>query len=101
MTLAQFAISTGVILLTVAHKLPGWTAEGRVQALHDLLLKVHDRHKFLTDKLLPMLKPPRREHSMVRSVERITEVLFLYDYPLPFLTLQYLPYVVKNQKYML
>ena len=102
-TIIGTATLTGLIALTtmvVAKKLySSWTAGGRAQVLHDLLLAVRDRNLFLVDRVLPMVEPRLRElHDLDLSAERITKVLFTCDHPLTFQTLQCSPYAAKNRE---
>ena len=95
--MAGLAVLTAAITMAVAKMLySSWTAEGRVQTLHDLFRAVSDRHQFLVNELLPKLDQHRYEFSIVENAKRVTDVLLGYDHSLPSLTLQYLPYTVKG-----
>lgn len=91
MTTPEFAIAGtagGLAILittTVVKKLRSeWTAEGRAQALHELLLEVEARHKQVLE-VLPMIEPPYKGEEVFANVEKTTKLLRAYDYSLTFL----------------
>ena len=96
--MAGLAILMAVITMAVAKKLYlSWTAEGRVQMVHDLFRTVYDRHQFFVSELLQRVKSHHHEFGIFRSGERrVTDILLSYGYPLTSPTLQYLPYTVKG-----